>query len=210
MIEEIKRLYRQMGHSRKRFNHFYELFRKLVEESIITDPNQDNEFMLIALEYYSSNAIKIIYEMFNNQKLSFFKILNESPVNDLFVFHGVPEEYKYPFDLVNASLLIKRKNKDYSSAEKKTIELFQQLREIRDKVICHCDPDNFEVKPFLESINNNVSENVRITKNLELYLKNLKHRKSVIDKYYEILNKLYGIMISNEVTESQFKTKEPV
>jgi hypothetical protein len=207
MIEEIKRLYRQMEHSRKRFNHFYELFRELIEESILTEPNQDNEFMLIALEYYSSNAIKIIYEIFNNQKLSYFKILNESTVNDMFVFHGVPEEYKHPFDLVNAALLIKRKNKVYSSAEKRTIELFHKLREIRDKVICHCDPDNFEVKPFLESINNNVSEDVRVTKNLELYLKNLRHRKSVIDEYYEILSKLYDIMISNEVAESLFKTK---
>ena len=205
MIEEIKRLYRQMEHSKMRFYYFYESFRELIEESILPDPKQDKELMLISLEYYSSNAIKIIYEFFTNKKLSFFKVLNESPVNDLFVFEGFPKEYKHPFDIYNVALLLERKNKEYTSTEKQTIELFRQLREIRDKVICHCDPENFEVKPFLDTINNNVTENERVSNNLDLYLKNLKHRKNIIDKYYEILKPLYEIMISNEEAERQLK-----
>lgn len=205
MVEEIKRLYRQMEHSKMRFYYFYELYRGFIEDSKLPDPKQDKELMLIGLEYYSSDAIKIIYEFFTNKKLSFFKVLNESPVNDLFVFEGFPKEYKHPFDIYNVALLLERKNKEYTNTEKQTLELFRQLREIRNKVICHCDPDNFEVKPFLETINNNVSEKEKVIKNLNLYLKNLKHRKSVIDKYYEILNSLYKIMISNEEAERQLK-----
>lgn len=205
MVEEIKRLYRQMEHSKMRFYYFYELYRGFIEDSKLPDPKQDKELMLIGLEYYSSDAIKIIYEFFTNKKLSFFKVLNESPVNDLFVFEGVPKEYKHPFDIYSVALLLERKNKEYTNTEKQTLELFRQLREIRNKVICHCDPDNFEVKPFLETINNNVSEKENVINNLNLYLKNLNHRKGVIDKYYEILNSLYKIMISNEEAERQLK-----
>ena len=107
MVEEIKRLYRQMEHSKMRFYYFYELYRGFIEDSKLPDPKQDKELMLIGLEYYSSDAIKIIYEFFTNKKLSFFKVLNESPVNDLFIFKEVQKEYKHHIEINNVEFILK-------------------------------------------------------------------------------------------------------
>jgi len=172
-------LYNSLCNSKQKFDESFTIFNGCFNKLIKID---NFEMIFISLEFYSFNCIKIEYELITNNKIDLLNLLRNNPIEKKFVWSGLSEGFSTMYDLF-----------DKKKLKAANLHFIDDLRELRDTVVCHCDPDNYEFFETMQLVN----EKVGAIKQIQHYLSLLKKRKDVIDKYFTLIESLIKILNTN-------------